>query len=153
VTKLKSQMTLGDANTTGDVFDSVAFRGVQIATDDRMLPESLRGYASVVRGTAQSNARVTIRQNGQVIYETNVSPGPFEIKDLYATGYGGNLDVTVTEADGRTESFTVPYASVAQSLRPGTTRFSVTQGSYVTIPLKRSRPLRSSRCSAVSPTR
>ena len=128
VTKLKSQMTLGDANTTGDVFDSVAFRGVQIATDDRMLPESLRGYAPVVRGTAQSNARVTIRQNGQVIYETNVSPGPFEIKDLYATGYGGNLDVTVTEADGRTESFTVPYASVAQSLRPGTTRFSVTAG-------------------------
>jgi outer membrane usher protein len=128
VTKLKSQLTVGDANTSGDVFDSVAFRGVQIATDDRMLPESLRGYAPVVRGTAQSNARVTIRQNGQVIYETNVSPGPFEIKDLYATGYGGNLDVTVTEADGRTESFTVPYASVAQSLRPGTTRFSVTAG-------------------------
>jgi outer membrane usher protein len=128
LTKLKSQVTLGDGNTTGDVFDSVAFRGVQIATDDRMLPESLRGYAPVVRGTADSNARVSIRQNGQVIYETNVSPGPFEIKDLYATGYGGNLDVTVTEADGRTKSFSVPYASVAQSLRPGTTRFSMTTG-------------------------
>ncbi|MFM0179092.1 fimbrial biogenesis outer membrane usher protein [Paraburkholderia aspalathi] len=125
---LKSQVTLGDAYTTGDVFDSVQFRGAQIATDDRMLPESLRGYAPVVRGTAESNARVTVRQNGQVIYETSVSPGPFEITDLYATGYGGNLDVTVTEADGRTKSFTVPYASVAQSLRPGTTRFSVTAG-------------------------
>jgi outer membrane usher protein len=128
VTKLRSQVTLGDAQTTGDVFDSVSFRGAQIATDDRMLPESLRGYAPVVRGTADSNARVSVRQNGQVIYETNVSPGPFEIRDLYATGYGGNLDVTVTEADGRTKSFTVPYASVAQSLRPGTTRFAVTAG-------------------------
>ena len=128
LTALKSQVTLGDAYTTGDVFDSVQFRGAQIATDDRMLPESLRGYAPVVRGTAESNARVTVRQNGQVIYETSVSPGPFEITDLYATGYGGNLDVTVTEADGRTKSFTVPYASVAQSLRPGTTRFSVTAG-------------------------
>lgn len=128
VTKLRSQVTLGDSNTTGDVFDSVAFRGAQIATDDRMLPESLRGYAPVVRGVAESNARVTVRQNGQVIYETSVSPGPFEIKDLYATGYGGNLDVTVTEADGRTKSFSVPYASVAQSLRAGTTRFSVTAG-------------------------
>ncbi len=132
------------------MFDSVAFRGVQIATDDRMLPESLRGYAPVVRGTAQSNARVTIRQNGQVIYETNVSPGPFEIKDLYATGYGGNLDVTVTEADGRTENFTVPFASVAQSLRPGTTRFSVTAGQLRNDSRsRRSRLLRSSRCSAV----
>ncbi|WP_227245743.1 fimbria/pilus outer membrane usher protein [Paraburkholderia caribensis] len=128
VTKLRSQATLGDAQTTGDVFDSVAFRGAQIATDDRMLPESLRGYAPVVRGTAESNARVTVRQNGQVIYETSVSPGPFEIRDLYATGYGGNLDVTVTEADGRTRSFTVPYAAVAQSLRAGTTRFAVTAG-------------------------
>ncbi|AXF01241.1 fimbrial biogenesis outer membrane usher protein [Paraburkholderia hospita] len=128
VTKLRSQVTLGDAQTTGDVFDSIAFRGAQIATDDRMLPESLRGYAPVVRGTADSNARVTVRQNGQVIYETNVSPGPFEISDLYATGYGGNLDITVTEADGRTKHFSVPYAAVAQSLRPGTTRFAFTAG-------------------------
>lgn len=125
---LKSQLTMGDGFTSGDVFDSVQFRGAQIATDDRMLPESLRGYAPVVRGTAQSNARVTVRQNAQVIYETSVSPGPFEIKDLYATGYGGNLDVTVTEADGRANTFTVPYAAVAQSLRPGTTRFSVAAG-------------------------
>lgn len=128
VAALKSQVTLGDGYTTGDVFDSVQFRGAQIATDDRMLPESLRGYAPVVRGTAETNARVSIRQNGQVIYETSVSPGAFEINDLYATGYGGNLDVTVTEADGRTKRFTVPYAAVAQSLRPGTTRFSVTAG-------------------------
>ncbi|NPT37903.1 fimbria/pilus outer membrane usher protein [Paraburkholderia xenovorans] len=128
ITRIKSQLTVGDGYTTGDVFDSVQFRGAQIATDDRMLPESLRGYAPIVRGTAESNARVTVRQNGQVIYETTVSPGPFEINDLYATGYGGNLDVTVTEANGRTKSFTVPYASVAQSLRPGTTRFSVTAG-------------------------
>lgn len=128
IAAIKSQLTVGDGYTTGDVFDSVQFRGAQIATDDRMLPESLRGYAPVVRGTAESNARVTVRQNGQVIYETTVSPGPFEITDLYATGYGGNLDVTVTEANGRTKSFTVPYASVAQSLRPGTTRFSVTAG-------------------------
>ncbi len=128
VTFLKSQVTLGDSFTTGDVFDSVQFRGAQIASDDRMLPDSLRGYAPIVRGTADSNARVTIRQNNQIIYETSVSAGPFEIKDLYPTGYGGNLDVTVTEANGRTRSFSVPFASVAQSLRPGATRFSVTAG-------------------------
>ncbi|TCG06051.1 fimbrial assembly protein [Paraburkholderia steynii] len=128
VTKLRSQVVVGEAFTTGDVFDSVAFRGAQIATDDRMLPESLRGYAPVVRGTAESNARVNISQNGQTIYETVVPPGPFEIRDLYPTGYGGNLDVTVTEADGRQKFFTVPYASVAQLLRPGITRFAFTAG-------------------------
>jgi outer membrane usher protein len=128
VPKLRAQAIFGESQTTGDVFDSFAFRGAQLATDDRMLPESLRGYAPVVRGIAATNAQVTVRQNNQVIYETTVSPGPFEIKDLYATGYGGNLDVTVTEADGRTKQFTVPYASVAQLLRPGTTRFALTAG-------------------------
>jgi outer membrane usher protein len=128
VTKLGAQLTVGDANTTGEIFDSVSFRGAQLATDDRMLPESMRGYAPVVRGTAETNARVTIRQNGQVLQETNVAPGPFEINDLYSTGYGGDLVVTVTEADGRSKEFTVPFASVAQLLRPGVTRFSATAG-------------------------
>lgn len=128
VTALKSQFTAGDGYTTGDVFDSVQFRGVQLASDDRMLPDSLRGYAPVVRGTADTNARVTIRQNNQVIYETTVSPGPFEIRDLYATGFGGNLDVTVTEAGGQSKTFTVPFAAVTQSLRQGATRYSLTAG-------------------------
>jgi len=128
VEKLGAQLILGDASTTGEIFDSVSFRGAQLATDDRMLPESMRGFAPVVRGVAETNARVTIRQNGQVLQETNVAPGPFEINDLYSTGYGGDLDVTVTEADGRSKGFTVPFASVAQSLRPGVTRFSATAG-------------------------
>ena len=125
---LRSQLTIGDSYTDGGVFDSFGLRGVQLATDDRMLPDSLRGYAPVVRGVANTNAKVTVRQNGVQIYQTTVAPGPFTINDLYPTGYGGNLDVTVTEADGRTRTFAVPYASVAQLLRPGTTRFGLAVG-------------------------
>ncbi|RQR67024.1 fimbrial biogenesis outer membrane usher protein [Burkholderia sp. Bp9126] len=125
---LASQLTLGEATTTGDIFDSSQFRGVRLATDDRMLPDSLRGYAPVVRGLANTNAKVTIRQNGVTLYETTVSPGPFEIGDLYPTGYGGDLQVTVTEADGSTHSFAVPYAAVPMSLRPGIQRYSFVTG-------------------------
>jgi outer membrane usher protein len=130
ISRLRSQLTLGDAYTDGAVFDSFSVRGVNLASDDRMLPDSARGYAPLVRGVARSNARVTVTQNGNKLYETTVAPGPFEIKDLYATGYGGNLLVTVTEADGSQSSFTVPYASVAQLLRPGITRYSATVGEY-----------------------
>ena len=128
LSSLRAQITLGDAYTGGDLFDSVSIRGAQLATDDRMLPDSLRGYAPVVRGVAETNARVTIRQNGIVLYETTVAPGPFSIGDLYPTGYGGDLDVTVTEADGRIRTFAVPYASVPQLLRPGISRFAVVAG-------------------------
>ncbi len=124
----RAQMVIGDSYTGGELFDSISLRGVRIATDDRMLPDSMRGYAPTVRGVAETNAKVTVRQNGVVLYETTVAPGPFTISDLYATGYGGDLNVTVTEADGRVRSFAVPYASVPQLMRPGVTRFSVAAG-------------------------
>lgn len=124
----RSQLTVGDAYTSGEMFDSVRLRGLRVSTDDRMLPESLRGYAPTVRGTAESNAKVTIRQNGVVIYQTTVTPGPFVVDDLFATGYGGDLQVEVTEADGRVRSFSVPYAAVPQLLRPGALRFDTAVG-------------------------
>ena len=125
---LGAVLSLGDSYTDGAVFDSYGLRGVQLATDDRMLPQSLRGYAPVVHGVAYTNAKVTVTQNGVQIYQTTVAPGPFVLNDLYPTGYGGDLIVNVTEADGRRHSFTVPYASVAQLMRPGVTRFDIAAG-------------------------
>lgn len=128
LTGLKSQLTVGESNTSGEIFDALAYRGVEVASDDRMLPDALRGYAPVVRGIARTNARVSISQGGNLLLQTTVSPGAFAIEDLYATGYGGDLQVTVLEADGSEQWFIVPYASVNQLLRPGTTRFSLTVG-------------------------
>ena len=125
---IRSIMTIGESYTDGAVFNSFGIRGVQVATDDRMLPDSLRGYAPVIRGVAMTNAHVTVTQNGNTIYETTVAPGAFAINDLYATGYGGSLQVPVTEADGSKHSFVVPYASVVQLLRPGIWRVNLVAG-------------------------
>lgn len=130
VESLASQFIAGDTFTNGDLFDSFSLRGVQLASDERMQPDSLRGYAPTVRGVAKTNARVTIRQNGYVLLETTVSPGPFEIDDLYPTGYGGDLDVSIAEADGQVRVFKVPYAAVTRMLRPGAQRYNVAFGQY-----------------------
>jgi outer membrane usher protein len=122
------RVLIGHSNTQGKVFDTLPFAGIQLASDERMLPESLRGYAPQIRGIARTSAKVTVRQGGQVIYETTVTPGEFLINDLYPTGYGGDLDVSVREADGTVQSFSVPYASVAQLLRPGSSHYSATVG-------------------------
>lgn len=126
----RAQATFGDFQTSGVLFDSIALRGIEFESDERMWPDSRRGYAPEVRGIARANAVVTIRQNGNVIHEVNVPAGPFVIRDLYPTGYGGALDVTVTEADGRQEVFIVPYASVPQLLRPNSERFSIAVGEW-----------------------
>lgn len=125
---LGSQLTIGDTYTSGQVFDSIGFNGVRLASDDRMLPESQVGYAPVVRGIAHSNAKVRVSQNGVVLTEITVAPGTFEINDLYATGYGGDLLVTILEATGEARTFTVPYTAFAALLRAGASRYSVTAG-------------------------
>lgn len=130
VTPVRGRFLVGQANTSGRLFDSLFYTGVSLSSDDQMLPESQRGYAPEIRGIARSNARVTVSQAGNVIYETTVPAGAFVINDLYPTGYGGDLSVTVREADGSESTFLVPYASVADLLRPGASRYEAVAGTY-----------------------
>lgn len=130
IISLKSQLTLGDGNSNSDVFDSVQFRGMQLASDDQMLPDSMQGFAPIVRGIAKSNAQVTIKQNGYVIYQSYVSPGAFEITDLYSSGDSGDLDITIKEDDGSEQHFVQPYSAVPILQREGHTKYSVTAGQF-----------------------
>ncbi|WP_032833498.1 fimbria/pilus outer membrane usher protein [Pseudomonas sp. URMO17WK12:I12] len=125
-----SELTVGAATTSSEVFDSVPFMGFQLGTDEDMLPESQRGYAPIVRGIARTAALVTVRQNGYVVYKDSVSPGPFEISDLYATGGNGDLMVTVEESDGTQQEFIVPFSSLAIMRREGAFSYSVAAGDY-----------------------
>lgn len=130
INQLKSQLILGDGVSPSSVFDSVPFRGVQLGTDDDMYPESLRGYAPVVRGIARSNAQITIRQNGYTIYQTEVAAGPFEINDLYPTGSSGDLYVTIKESNGSEQHQIIPFASLPVLQREGYVSYSITGGEY-----------------------
>ncbi|MGX9242861.1 fimbria/pilus outer membrane usher protein [Pantoea dispersa] len=125
---IKGQLILGDAATPGEVFDSVQFRGGQLVSDDAMLPNSLRGFAPVIRGVSESGAEVTIRQNNSVIYQSYVPPGPFEINDLYPASLSGDLEVTIKENDGSERTFSQPYSSVAIMQREGQAKYAFVGG-------------------------
>ena len=125
-----SQLTLGETFTPGDVFRSLPIKGVQVASDMGMLPDSLQGYAPIIRGVAQTRAKVEIRQNGYPIYSTYVSPGPFAIDDLNTAGGSGELEIVLTEADGQVRRFTQPYATLGNLLREGVWRYSASVGRY-----------------------
>ncbi|CAB3624927.1 Outer membrane usher protein HtrE [Achromobacter pestifer] len=124
----RSQLLIGESSTNGDFFDAVSFRGLSVSSDERMLPQSLRNYAPVIRGTASTNASVSVYQRGYLIYETTVPPGPFAIDSLQAAGFGGDLDVKIVEANGEERTFVVPFATGVELLRPGTTRYSISFG-------------------------
>lgn len=127
---LKGQFIAGDSSTPSDVFNSVLFSGVQLSSDDNMHPDSLKGFAPVVRGIAQSNARVTVRQNGYLIYQTYVPAGAFTITDLYPTSSSGDLEITITENTGTEHRSVQSFAAVPVMLREGRLKYSVTAGHY-----------------------
>lgn len=126
----RSDVLAGESSTGNDVFDSIAFRGLKLSSSEDMLPVSLRGFAPVISGIAQSNARVTVSQNGNVVYQAFVAPGPFRINDLYQTGQGGDLVVTVTEADGSVHTSNQAFSSLPVMLRPGGLKYELTTGRY-----------------------
>ncbi|MBS1206124.1 MAG: fimbrial protein [Proteobacteria bacterium] len=127
---LKSQFVVGEGQSRSDVFDSFAFRGLQLYSDDNMLPESQRGFAPIVRGIARSNAQVTIRQNGSTIWQSYVPPGPFVIDDLYPTSSSGELEIIIRESDGTERRSTQPFSAVPLMQREGHFKYALAAGKY-----------------------
>ncbi|HCR3765176.1 TPA: fimbrial biogenesis outer membrane usher protein, partial [Citrobacter freundii] len=124
---LGAKLTLGETDLNSNIFDGFSYNGAALASDDRMLPWELRGYAPQISGIAQTNATVTVSHSGRVIYQTKVAPGPFVITDLNQS-VQGTLDVKITEEDGRTNTFQVSAASTPFLTREGQVRYKIAAG-------------------------
>lgn len=125
---LRSELSLGQLSSGSETFSALSFTGVNLNTDNRMLPPSLVEYAPTVRGTARTNAKVEVFQKKNKIYETTVPPGNFIIDDLAPAFYGGDLNVRVTESDGSITKYSVPYSSLPGSVRPGRLDYAFSAG-------------------------
>ncbi|PCR95771.1 fimbrial biogenesis outer membrane usher protein [Pseudomonas sp. FW215-R2] len=130
VTALKGQFSAGDIFSDTDLFDSVRYRGLKLASDEGMRADSERGYAPIIRGVAETSATVEIRQNNYILYTANVPPGPFEISDIYPSGSNGDLEVTIIEADGRRRVTLQAFSSLPIMVREGQAKYSVSAGKY-----------------------
>ena len=95
-----------------------------------MLPDSQHGFAPVIHGIARGTAQVSVKQNGYDVYQTTVPPGPFTIDDINSAANGGDLQVTIKEADGSIQTLYVPYSSVPVLQRAGYTRYALAMGEY-----------------------
>jgi outer membrane usher protein FimD/PapC len=127
IAALRAKLTLGESYLNSGIFDSFRYLGASLVSDDNMLPPNLRGYAPEVTGVAKTNAKVTVSQQGRVIYETTVSAGPFRIQDLNSAT-AGTLDVKVQEQDGTVRTFQVNTASIPYLTRPGLVRYKLALG-------------------------
>lgn len=125
--QMGAKVLLGESYLKTDLFDSFRFIGASIFSDNRMLPPSLRGYAPQVTGIAKTNAMVIISQNGRVIKQVKVAPGPFNIQDI-TEAVQGTLDVTIEEEDGSKTTYQVTAASLPFLTRQGQLLYKFTMG-------------------------
>lgn len=127
VRSLAATLTLGESYFTSDIFNTFRYAGLSLASDERMLPPNLRGYAPEVSGIARTNAKVTVSQQGRLLYQTTVPSGPFRIQDLN-NSVSGLLDVRVEEQDGSVQTFQVNTATIPYLTRPGAIRYKTAFG-------------------------
>ncbi|WP_347253500.1 fimbria/pilus outer membrane usher protein [Leminorella grimontii] len=132
IVALRSKVTAGDiyTYTPSSIMGVIPLRGITLSTNERMMLESQFTYAPVIRGTARTNARLTVRQRGNIIYSKTLTPGNFAIDDIYSGQVGADLDVTVEETDGTVQNFKVPYTALPNMIRPGAMRYSASFGEY-----------------------
>ena len=130
VTALRSQLTVGETHDRSELSESMRLRGFSLRTDEGMLPDSERGHGPVIRGVAQTQASVEIRQHGDLLLQVNVPPGPFTLTDVRPNGSAGTLEIIVTEADGLRRATHQNFASLPSMIRQGAYRYSLAAGQY-----------------------
>ncbi|QCT19107.1 fimbrial biogenesis outer membrane usher protein [Jejubacter calystegiae] len=127
---LGAVLRIGDAYTSSEYFDSIRFRGVTLNKSRQMLPDREQVYMPVISGVANTASIVNVYQDGHVIYQITVPPGPFAIRDLMPTGSRSDLTVEVKNSGGggNVETFVVPFSSIPDMLRPGTSDWRFNAG-------------------------
>lgn len=128
--QIKSTLLLGEKESSSEVFDGIPFTGITLGTNEDMFSLRQYSFSPIVKGAAKTQAQVEVRQNGYLVYTTNVSPGPFVLNDFSPSGNGGVLQVVIRESDGSTQAYTLPWQTPAIALREGFFKYSVMAGRY-----------------------
>lgn len=109
----KMTMQVGEINASSDVLSGMPITGVQLTPTSALLSS---GNGVSVSGIARtSQARVEIRQNGRLVFNTLVPAGPFTLDYVPAVRSNVDLEVTVIESDGASNRFIVPASAVRRS--------------------------------------
>lgn len=114
----------GQIAAMSEGYGGLPMLGVQLYSDDAQLQPT--ALTVPIQGIAQTHARVEVRQRGQVIHRSIVAPGPYTITDVGRVGRGADLDVEITEEDGRVERLRVPAPmEVVDAPRAPTFQFGI----------------------------
>ena len=99
-----TNLQAGGINLATPMLSGAPIYGVQFMPDPALTQSGAGGVD--VSGVARSaQARIEIKQNGQLIYTSLVPAGPFTLRSVPVQNRSSDLHVTVVESDRAGESF------------------------------------------------
>lgn len=127
---LKAQVRIGDVFASSRLLDNVGIRGVQLTDDLAMQPGVDSAHRPIIRGMAETNATIEVRQLGFLLHTEKVPPGAFELTNINPAGNAGDLEVKIIEADGRERFLIVPWGTGAYMVKKGFFTYDMALGQY-----------------------
>lgn len=95
----------GEFSVGGALSGGLPITGLQLSSERFQLSHAT--LAVPLLGSVSSQATVEVKQYGQVMYRTLLPAGPFTLDNLGQAATGVETQVTVTDADGFQQHFTV----------------------------------------------
>lgn len=132
VDAITSRANFGEIRTSNisAINGSLPLTGLRVAKATSMYKSHWSNYVPVLKDTALSSAKVTVLQNGLVLYSRVVPPGEFEIDDLDVSSTGADLELVIEESNGQIRRRTIPFTKLPSLLREGSFNYSISAGQY-----------------------
>ncbi|WP_137651975.1 PefC/AfrB family outer membrane usher protein [Escherichia albertii] len=127
VSPVLGDLILGKSFTRSGLFSDFGFYGVALRSNSSMKQWESRGYAPLISGIAARTSRITVSQNGYVVYSKIVPPGPYRLHDLRPVGNGELVVVTEDESGHQTRDV-YPVTTLPDMLRTGDMDFNFAVG-------------------------
>ncbi|PSV25358.1 fimbria/pilus outer membrane usher protein [Photobacterium kishitanii] len=124
---LKSSLSFGKAFTGTAIFPNFPFYGASIHSDLGIESWTARGYAPVINGVLNSNARITIKQEGYILYSKVLPAGPYSLIDIDPIS-NGDLSVVTEEANGNKTIRVYPVTTASALLRENNYHYNISTG-------------------------
>lgn len=119
----------GDATVVTDALGgSALLGGVTVSKFYGLDPYFVRFPSLAVTGATVTPAEVDVYLNGQLVSQTRVPPGPFELSNLPATAGAGDLRVVIRDVYGREQVIANPYYYSTAVLAEGLSEYSYSAG-------------------------
>lgn len=123
------RVTVGDFYTdTGDLGGTVGFAGIGSERYFGFNTGIVRSVLPGINGTVDAPSVANIYINGTLYRQEMLQPGQFNLQDLPVQNGAANMQVVVTDAFGRSQSYSKSFYASEALLAPGMTDFSYGAG-------------------------